>query len=194
MHERTCSCGSRRSWTTRLAASRGRAFVLVVDDVHLLTRPDCHALLRDVLGLLGVPLTGAQADALTARTEGWPVGLHLMTLATQTRGERGWPDSGLPTGSDRFIVDYLRAEVLAGLPEGSREFLRQTSILDELEGPTCDAVLGRNDSAVVLAGLSRQLQLVVPVEAINRKLGASSRDEAVARAQSLGLVEATPLG
>jgi LuxR family maltose regulon positive regulatory protein len=200
---------------TRLAASRGREYVLVIDDIQLLTRRECHALLqaiaegipdgsqiallsrvepptwvariraegrlfelgaadlafddaesRRLLDSLGITLSGDQAAHLVARSEGWPVGLYLMALSMQTRGDRTWTDTSVaPSGSDRFVVDYLRAEVLAGLPRRARDFLRRTSILDELDVAVCDAVMGRHDSAAVLAELSRQLQLVVALDA-----------------------------
>jgi len=200
---------------TRLAAARESAFVLVVDDIQLLTRPECHDVLQAVaegvppgsqvvflsrsepppwlarvraagrllvLGpghlafddqesrLLiegaGLALTEDQAADLVARAEGWPVGLYLMLLALQTHGHRIAAEHSLAVAaSDRFIVDYLRAEVLAGLPARMRDFLRRTSVLDELSGPLCDVVVGRHDSAAVLSELASRLQLVVAVDA-----------------------------
>ena len=46
-------------------------------------------------------------------------------------------------GDDRYIVDYLVEEVLQRQPEHVRSFLLQTSILDLLSGPLCDAVTGQ---------------------------------------------------
>lgn len=204
---------------TRLAGTRGGPFVLVVDDIHLLTRPECHEVLnavaegvpngsqlmllsrvgpppwvarvrgqgrlldlgapdlafddeegRRLLRNLGATLSGEQAAELVTRAEGWPVGLYLMALSLPHRGDQGWPDVRVaPAGSDVFVVDYLRAEVLAGLAEPTRDFLRRTSILDELSGPLCDAVVGRRDSAAVLSGLSRQLPLVVPLDDVGHR-------------------------
>ena len=47
-------------------------------------------------------------------------------------------------GNDRYIVDYLAQEVLQRQPEHIRHFLLQTSILDRLSGPLCDAVTGHD--------------------------------------------------
>ena len=47
-------------------------------------------------------------------------------------------------GDDRYIVDYLVEEVLQRQPEAVRSFLLQTSILDRLSGPLCDAVTGED--------------------------------------------------
>jgi LuxR family maltose regulon positive regulatory protein len=200
---------------TRLAGSPGRSYVLVLDDIQVLARPQCHAILHALadgmpagsqLALLGrqeppawlardraagrllelVPgdLAFDESEAvalvhdllpglpqprvadLVARAEGWPVGLYLMVLARQSGAWRGLALGDMPVdGANRFIVDYLRAEVLAGYPEGIRDFLRRTSILDELDGPLCDAVLERRDSAAVLRHLAARLQLVAPVDA-----------------------------
>ena len=46
-------------------------------------------------------------------------------------------------GDDRYIVDYLAEEVLARQSADVRDFLLETSILDRLSGPLCDAVTGR---------------------------------------------------
>ena len=47
-------------------------------------------------------------------------------------------------GDDRYIVDFLVEEVLQRQPGYVQHFLRQTSILDRLSGPLCDAVTGQD--------------------------------------------------
>ena len=47
-------------------------------------------------------------------------------------------------GDDRYIVDYLVEEVLQHQSVAVREFLLQTSTLDRLTGPLCDALTGRD--------------------------------------------------
>ena len=49
------------------------------------------------------------------------------------------------TGSNRFVVDYLAEEVLERLPSHLQTFVLQTSVLERLCGPLCDAVLGLED-------------------------------------------------
>jgi len=44
-----------------------------------------------------------------------------------------------------YILDYLVEEVLQGQPEYICSFLLQTSILDRLSGPLCDAILGKDE-------------------------------------------------
>ena len=58
-------------------------------------------------------LTGELAAAVTARTEGWPVGLYLAAvIARASRGE-----VLTIAGDDRYVADYLYRESLMQLPE-----------------------------------------------------------------------------
>ena len=45
------------------------------------------------------------------------------------------------SGSHAYIMDYLTEEVLRSQPETARSFLLQTSILDRMCGPLCEAVV-----------------------------------------------------
>ncbi len=49
------------------------------------------------------------------------------------------------TGSNRYILDYFVEEVLRRQPEAILAFLEQTSILERLCGPLCDAVIQVRD-------------------------------------------------
>jgi LuxR family maltose regulon positive regulatory protein len=101
------------------------------------------------------------ADVLD-HTEGWAVGVYLTALGMRS-GHSDHPR--ITQGSDRAVADYLRTQVLSTLSDVQRDFLIQTSILDELHGPLCDAVLQRTDSASLLADLHRDVQLVIRVQA-----------------------------
>jgi ATP/maltotriose-dependent transcriptional regulator MalT len=91
-------------------------------------------------------LSSAAIAALTARTEGWITGLQLAGLALRQPpwGQRSQHAAdefvAAFAGDDRYIVDYLMAEVLEREPAPIRDFLRQTSILDRLCAGLCDAV------------------------------------------------------
>ncbi len=67
-------------------------------------------------------------------------------------------------GDNRYIVDYLVDEVLQRQPEGVRDFLLQTAILDRLNGPLCDAVTGQKDGQARLEALERGNFFVVPLD------------------------------
>jgi LuxR family maltose regulon positive regulatory protein len=81
---------------------------------------------------------------------------------------RGRPDASALierfAGDDRYLVDYLTAELLARQPPELRLFLLRTSILRRLCGPLCDAVAERDDSGALLAELERSNLLLVPLD------------------------------
>src|SRR5690606_24493549 len=96
-------------------------------------------------------LSDGVVEQLTARTEGWPAGLRLVALAVQRMQEQPEVEQYLTTfgGSHRPILEYLVSDVFNAQPEDIQEFLLQTSILDQLTGPLCDALTGRDDSTLV---------------------------------------------
>ena len=124
------------------------------------TPDEAAAFLDEVMGL---DLSAQDVAALEARTEGWIAGLQLAALSM--RGREDVPGFIRAfAGDDRYIVDYLVEEVLQRQPERVRSFLLQTSILDRLSGPLCDAVTGREDGKGVLEALERGNLFVVPLD------------------------------
>jgi LuxR family transcriptional regulator, maltose regulon positive regulatory protein len=134
--------------------------------VHSVTTASL-AMDRDETGALfdaaGIPLSASVLDGLWDRTEGWPVGLYLASLAL---AEERDPERAAQqfAGDDRLVVDYVRDELLSVLPRRTRDFLLRASILDELSAPVCDSVLKRDDAREVLADASRSLQLLIPLD------------------------------
>ena len=90
-------------------------------------------------GVMGLDLSAEEIAALETRTEGWIAGLQLAALSMRGRADVAGFIRAF-AGDDRYIVDYLVEEVLQRQPERTRNFLLQTSILDRLSGPLCDAV------------------------------------------------------
>ncbi len=118
----------------------------------------------DFLGQsMGLSLTEAEIAALEQRTEGWIAGLQLAALSMQGRTDIASFIQAF-TGSHRFLLDYLIDEVLNHQTESVRDFLLQTSILERLCGPLCDAVCGCQDGQAVLASLERGNLFVVPLD------------------------------
>ncbi|MFL6188314.1 MAG: LuxR C-terminal-related transcriptional regulator [Actinomycetes bacterium] len=113
-----------------------------------------------------VHLPGEHAVELHRRTEGWPVGLYLAALALQAASTAtDTPAAGVAfAGDDRFVVDYLNAELLARLPARQVSFLTRTAVLDRMCGPLCDAVLDTTGSATVLESLAGSNLLLVPLD------------------------------
>lgn len=124
------------------------------------TPEETAGFLREVWGL---DLSPEMIGALEDRTEGWAVGLQLAALSLRER-----PDPGAFleafTGTHRFVLDYLSEEVLERQPERVRTFLLQTSILQRLTGPLCDAVTGESDGQYILEELERANLFLIPLD------------------------------
>ncbi len=121
-----------------LARLRARGHMTELRAADLRFSPDeAAAFLNQVMGL---NLSAADIAALEDRTEGWIAGLQLAAISMQGHQDTsGFIESF--TGSHRFVMDYLVDEVLNQQPEGVQTFLLRTSILDQLCGSLCDAVL-----------------------------------------------------
>ena len=115
---------------------------------------------RELIAREGIKLSGESLELLVERTEGWPAGLYLAALWLRDFAK---PDEGVQAfaGNARQIADYLTAEVLTVLDAQTRDFLVRTSVLDRFTPELCDAVIGREDSAAVLAKLARSNMFLV---------------------------------
>ncbi|ACL25444.1 LuxR C-terminal-related transcriptional regulator [Chloroflexus aggregans] len=94
-----------------------------------------------------LPLEREQIVALLESTEGWPAGLHLAALALRHHPHQDKLVNAIISGN-RYVVDYLIEDVFNQQPFHIQQFLLQTSILDRLCGPLCDAVIGINEREI----------------------------------------------
>jgi LuxR family maltose regulon positive regulatory protein len=101
--------------------------------------------------------------SLEIKTEGWIAGLHLTALSIQGREDISKFIQDLK-GDNRYIMDYLMEEVLKIQTDEIKEFLLQTSILEQMSAPLCDAVLNRNDSQLILETLEKNNMFVIPLD------------------------------
>src|SRR5215216_3295629 len=114
---------------------------------------------------VGSELPEAAVVALADRTEGWVAGLQLAALSLQGRINPAAFIDGF-SGSHRYVLDYLTEEVLDGQPDHLVRFLLETSILERLCGPLCDAVTGRADSQALLEQVERANLFLVPLDEV----------------------------
>ena len=112
---------------------------------------------------MGLDIASDDLRLLLERTEGWPAAIYLTSLSLQKREDRHAFIEAFK-GSDRYIVDLLTEEVLAGVREDVRAFFLRTSILKRLTGPLCDAVVGREGSGNLLRELARSNLFLVPLD------------------------------
>jgi LuxR family maltose regulon positive regulatory protein len=159
--------------------ARGQTVELRAADLGF-TEEEAAQFLNDVMGL---GLDARSVAMLEARTEGWIAGLQMAALSMRDREDvRGFIEGF--SGTNRYILDYLLEEVLAGQPPEIQRFLLYTSILERLTASLCDAVLvddervkrgagdrstGREslvagDSASILEYLERANLFLVPLD------------------------------
>ncbi len=156
-----------------VARLRGRGLLTELRVADLRFTPDeTAALLRDVMGL---PVSTQDATALEARTEGWITGLQLAAIALRAAISAPSTDTErIPrfvrdfTGSHRFVLDYLMEEVFTQQPPHIQRFLLQTSILDRLTGPLCEAVTGQQEGQGILESLEHANLFIVPLDSARR--------------------------
>jgi LuxR family maltose regulon positive regulatory protein len=125
--------------------------------------------LSEAAALLGeaarLPLGEDLVAELVARTEGWAAGLKLAGLSLP-----GQPDIARFvesfSGSHRYVLDYLAEEVLEQQPESLRGFMLETSVLDRLSGPLCDAVTGRTDGQQMLQTIEAANLFLTPLDEV----------------------------
>lgn len=139
--------------------ARGEMSELRAADLRF-TDQEAAAFLNEAMGL---SLSASDIARLDARTEGWIAGLQLAALSMRGREDVTGFVAAF-SGDDRYIVDYLVEEVLDQQPEHIRQFLLQTSILERLSGPLCDAVTGGTGGKGMLEGLERGNLFVVPLD------------------------------
>jgi len=115
----------------------------------------------DLLRAAGAGDIGAEDVArLTDQTEGWAVGLYLAARSLAANPATA-PTFG---GDDRGVADYVRETMLADLPAPEVDFLIQSSVLEELSGPLCDAALATTGSGAMLETIESSNLLVVPLD------------------------------
>ena len=141
--------------------ARGQLTELRAADLRF-SPPEAANYLNQVMGL---NLSPEDIAALETRTEGWIAGLQLAALSLQGHQDAaGFIQSF--TGSHRFVLDYLVEEVLQRQPAGVQRFLLRTSLLDQMCGPLCDAVL--RDASLsaqeTLEHLERANLFIVPLD------------------------------
>ena len=139
--------------------ARGELTELRAADLRF-TAGEASRFLRQVMGL---SLSPDDVAVLETRTEGWIAGLQLAALSMRERTDTSAFIAAF-AGSNRFVIDYLVEEVLEQATLPVRQFLCDTSILDRLTGPLCDAVSGQTGGNEALEALERANVFVVELD------------------------------
>ncbi|OFX87176.1 MAG: hypothetical protein A2W99_07515 [Bacteroidetes bacterium GWF2_33_16] len=112
---------------------------------------------------LKLKLSIEDSYSLETKTEGWIAGLQLAALSMQGKEDISKFIQDLK-GDNRYIMDYLMEEVLKNQTDDIKEFLLQTSILEQMSAPLCNAILNRNDSQLILEELEKNNMFVIPLD------------------------------
>lgn len=97
------------------------------------------------------------------RIDGWIAGLQMAAISMRDCNDI-YQFLRAFSGSHRYIVDYLMEEILSRLSDETRTFLLQTSILERLSAPLCNAVTGEDNADQVLAMLERANMFIFPLD------------------------------
>jgi LuxR family transcriptional regulator, maltose regulon positive regulatory protein len=144
-----------------LARLRARGELVEIRAADLRFTPDeAAAYFNDVMAL---DLAAGELAILAGRTEGWIAALQLAALSMHGRDNVAEFIKGF-AGDDRYIVDYLVEEVLQRQPGHVREFLLETSVLNRLTGPLCDAVTEQEGGKAMLEALDRANLFLVALD------------------------------
>jgi LuxR family maltose regulon positive regulatory protein len=110
----------------------------------------------------GLTVEDTDVADLHRRTEGWPAAVGLALRAAAEADRR--PEPLTNEGTERTIAEYIRTELLDGLPDEQLAFLRHTAILDTLTAELCDAVRGARDAGTRLEQLERDGRFLIPLD------------------------------
>ncbi len=144
-----------------LARLRARAeLVEVRADALRFSADEARSLLVE---RMGIALSDDDLATLMARTEGWPAVLQLAGLSLAGRSDVSRRVRAF-AASHRYVLDYITDEVVSRLDDADRDFLAQTSVLDRMTGPLCDALTGRSDGQATLERLEQANVLLVPLD------------------------------
>jgi LuxR family maltose regulon positive regulatory protein len=136
----------------------GRLLELGAEELAL-TRREAKLLLRAT----GLRLSDTTTTKLIERSEGWAAALYLAALSIRDAKEAGRSPIRF-TGEDRYLADYFRSEYLSHLRPGPLRFLRRTSLLDQMSGQLCDAMLDDEGSAQELEKIERANLFLVALD------------------------------
>jgi LuxR family transcriptional regulator, maltose regulon positive regulatory protein len=141
---------------------RARGQLLEVRTNELRCSPDeVMAFLKETAR---IPLSQDIVEQVATRTEGWLVGLQLLSLSLQGHADPGDLLEEV-SGSQHYIFDYLIEEVFQSQSASVQTFLMHTSILKQLSALLCDAVLEESGSQQMLEQLERTNLFIVSLDA-----------------------------
>jgi LuxR family maltose regulon positive regulatory protein len=128
------------------------------DDLRLVT-DEARAFLADA----GVKPDDAVLEGVLDTTEGWAAALQLAAITLRSDGGSPSAREAL-SGTDRYLIDYLGDEVMAGLDPGLRDLLSAAAVAGPFSADLGGAMTGRPDAAVLLERADRSNLFLAPLD------------------------------
>lgn len=97
----------------------------------------------------GAACSDAEAEAIHARTEGWPLAVHLQLRAPATGSAADGAGRDVRSGRPRELDDYVDEVILASLPAELATVIRATTVVRTLDPALARALLPDDPDAAV---------------------------------------------
>lgn len=111
---------------------------------------------------MGLTLDSESILSMRSRTEGWIAGMQLAGLSLKQGASI---EDVLDTlASDSNVADYLVEEILDALEPSERSFLLDSSVLDRLCAPLCEAVVDAENASEALRVAFQAGLFLVPLD------------------------------
>lgn len=118
---------------------------------------------RFLIKNLNLDISMDDVEILRQKTEGWIAGLQLTDFTLKGQKDKTSYIKKI-AGDNRYIMDYLLEEVLNTQDEEMEQFLLFTSILENLSGSLCDAVLNKDNSQKLLEKIEKSNMFLIPLD------------------------------
>ena len=128
---------------------------------------DLRFTLKELVEFLHPGLDMAQIHQAFEITEGWPVAVQLLKTATRSRQGVAHLLANL-AGVGGKMAAYLSEQVFGELPEETREFLADISIIDRIDPELADYLRESDDSATCFYKLRHLDALITPLDGAQR--------------------------
>jgi LuxR family maltose regulon positive regulatory protein len=122
-----------------------------------------RSLLRDA----GASAPERVVDVLVARTEGWAAALQLAAISVAREGKVDAVTDAV-AGTNRYLIDYLGDEVMAGLDADLGEVLAAAAVAETFSPALVGAMAGRDDADALVERAERANLFVVPLDSDRR--------------------------
>ena len=141
------------------ARALGQVLELRADDLRFL--PTEAASFLELEGHAN--LSRQEVDDLQERTEGWIVGLKLVSLSLRNAFDPARSVTRA-SGDHRPFADFFSEDVVAHQSPELREFLLRTSVLDRFCPALCDRLMGHTNSRRLLDECAKAGLFLVPLD------------------------------